>query len=136
MEAFDLDANTGGIREHIQFFYPNLDRGDVIVSETNGGDPFGQCLDQIDMAAAHQRPHIGDECFIAQYIGQPVLDRTVGFDHIQVEINAHPLPAVLLVSVDTDQTGQHQVVDKNMTGTGNALVMGHGVDNAGFAHYF
>lgn len=88
--AFDLDPDAGGILDRRKFLYPHAHCPDPVIGERNGGNPFGERFDQIDVSGLQHRLDSLDDTLVTDDIVQPVTMIAIVHD-LHVNIDAHRL---------------------------------------------
>lgn len=129
-EALDFHPHASRIGEHRQLLQPHPDGFDPRIGETQMSDFLGQCFNQIDMPAAHQRTHAIGDLFVTDNVYK-VIAEVGALAHGKIEIDPHRLLGLFFMPMDADETLQHEVADEDMADGVARVGDVQGRDNAG-----
>ena len=108
---FDTDPPFAG--KNIELLDPDLGLLNPRFGQTQIGDPFRQCFNQVDVARGNQLFDAEDDVIVADHVVDVVGDRERTAADEQFQIEADTLIGLLLVIVDPDSAGQDEILDKD-----------------------
>ncbi len=110
-----LDRDADGAGGGVQLFDADADAEDPLVAEQDGGDPFGESLDELDVAGFDEHADgVGDDV-VGERVAQVVGGAGRAAEE-SVDVEADALGGVAFPRVGADAAGQHEIVDEHAVG--------------------